>query len=130
MFAPQVRDHKPAVRVRARAHRPDLLPHAVRPQRGPVPDELVPLLSLLPFLQQKELLRPLRPTLQPAEPQQQDPGSPRQTEVRVPSCGVLVRVCVQNLVEAVYWRVCGLSVYRVLHLPHHHPPAIMAEIVT
>lgn len=63
LFSGQVCDHEPTVWVWARAHRPDLLPHAVWPQCRPVPDKLVPFFPLLPFLQQKELLCSLHPTL-------------------------------------------------------------------
>lgn len=75
--SPQVRHHQPAVRLRAGALGPDLLPDAVRPQRGPVPDQPLSLLALVAFLQQKKLLRPLHPENQP----QQGQGHQGQTKV-------------------------------------------------
>lgn len=119
-LSPQVCDHEPSVWVWARAHRPDLLPDAVRPQRGTVADELVPLFPFLPFLQQKELLRSLHPAVQPAEPQQQEPGGPRQAEVCVPAAATAL---VQPMTSCALWSVCAVCASIVCHIPTHDESA-------
>lgn len=103
----QICHHKPALRVWAGAHGPDLLSDAVWPQRGPVPSEPVPLLPFLPFIQQEELICSLHPRHEPAEPQQQSTWSPWQTEVSWPSFLSLTStewVCVRAFVH-----FCGFS---------------------
>lgn len=134
----QVCHNQSAVCVWAGALRPDILPDAVWPQRRPVSNQPLPLFPFLPFLQQKELLCPLHPGVQPAEPQQQEPGGPRQTEVRAltrsveiqPACIACYtwpvfdnRVCVfvcrlwwhmHWWLLCYIWCVCGLLVGLVL----------------
>lgn len=87
----QVCHHQPALRVWARPHRPDLLPDAIWPQCRSVANQPVPLVSFLTLVQQEELLSSLHPCHQPAQPQQQGPRKPRQTQVR--ACTSLYTVC-------------------------------------
>lgn len=103
----QICHHKPALRVWAGAHGPDLLSDAVWPQCGPVPSEPVPLLPFLSFIQQEVLVCSLHPRHESAEPQQQSTWSPWQTEVSWPSFLSLTStewVCVRAFVH-----FCGFS---------------------
>lgn len=101
----QVCHHQPALWVRARPHRLDLLPDAVWPQRRSVTNQPVPFVSFLPLIQQEELLSSLHPYHQPAQPQQQDPRKPWQTQVSACTlsiyCVCALCVCVCLLIAVV-----------------------------